>query len=181
MPLQAPSSRLLPVPAALVLAAGLALGGAAAAQITKLNGPLISEGGGRITLLPLLTPDGTRVVYREEGEERALFSARVDGAEPPVRLTAPEDLSVSAPFLSPDGARVVFKKSKPGEGVFLFSLPTDGSAPPVQLTPSGADQLLPIAFSADSTRFVYTDDSLDPGRPDLYSGPVDGGAPPLQL
>jgi Tol biopolymer transport system component len=182
MPPQALSSRLVPVrPAALVLAAGLALASASSAQVTKINGPLTSVGGGRITQLPLVTPDGTRVVYREEGEERAIFSARVDGAEPPVRLTAPEDVSVGAPFLSPDGARVVFEKSKVGEGAFLFSRPTDGSAAPIQLTPTGADDLRLVAFSADSTRFVYTDDTLDPGRPDLYSVPVDGSAPPLQL
>jgi Tol biopolymer transport system component len=71
---------------------------------------------------PVWSPDGARVAYItfQEPEGGHIYSARVDGTEPPRRLTPGEPAFYGSVEYSPDGEQVVFQRSSLEGMVYLF-------------------------------------------------------------
>ncbi|MSR62938.1 MAG: hypothetical protein EXS08_10890 [Planctomycetes bacterium] len=177
-----------------VLAVLVALSAGAHAQTVKLNGPLAQPAAGDVTDF-LLSPDGTRVVYRaDEAADNVyeLFSGPLDGSSPTVKLNDP-----LPPWANVGGVGINvfgagggwdYAVSSTGHTVFLvdqntnnldelYSVPTDGSASPVRLngpnvTGSG---VMNFWILPGGTSVLYRADEGDTGN--LYRVPIDGSAP----
>jgi Tol biopolymer transport system component len=149
-----------------------------------------------------ISPDSTRVAYLRSEPASAppeLWSARVDGSEPPVRLSAPlpaggaigGEGTTPAVALTPDGTRAVYLGEQDTDGVVeLYGVPLDGSAPPVKLNgplvagggvrgTSAAH--VPFQVSPDGAFVVYVADQDTDEVLELYRAPVLGGVPPVKL
>lgn len=177
---------LTPVPRSVLLLVALALAGPmGGAQVTRLNGTLVS--GGNVTGF-VISPDGQRVVYLADAEEDQrfeLYSAPRSGATAAVKLnpTLLAGTDVDRFAIAPDGARVVFTVSGPGAGQ-LYSVPLAGGTA-LRLDPISLDRL---QIELDGIRggrvaFTVTDDvvgSAENAR-NLYSAPLDGSAPAVRL
>ncbi len=158
-------------------------GGGPNAGPLKLNGPLVENGDVGLPYLGeidfLISPDGTRVVYRadQEVDERfELYSVPIDASAPPVKLNGPLPAGgdVFRFQISPDGALVVYYADERVNDVGeLYSVPIDGSSARVRL---GARPFLEHRISPDSSRVVYIDDSFE-----LHSVLIDASAPPVRL
>ncbi len=76
------------------------------------------------------SPGGERVVYLTTAVLSGIYSALVDGSQPPARLS-----EHPGPFsISPDGKWVVLRADRDVAGQFeLFGAPIDGSLDPIQL------------------------------------------------
>ncbi|NOT30630.1 MAG: hypothetical protein HOP15_09315 [Planctomycetes bacterium] len=87
----------------------------------------------------VITPDGTRVVFRADldaDEVYGIYSALLDGSQPYVRLNDPLTSTgdVLSFRLSWDGKRVIYMADPFANEVFeLFSVPIDRSSSPVRL------------------------------------------------
>jgi Tol biopolymer transport system component len=150
----------------------------------KLNGPL-PAGGDVFTqnaTIPLITPDGTHVVYMADQETYGqwdLCTVPITGGSP-LKLNSPlpPGRDVGNYWISPDGSRVLFMSNQGAEGYMeLYSVPTAGGTP-VKLsipvgTSSGSGQ---GQFSPDSSLVLY--DPLSPlaAPKGLYVVPSGGGA-----
>jgi len=155
----------------------LLIAAAAGAQSHKVSGDLVLSPatlGGDLEEARF-TPDGSRLVYRADGETAGtvdLYSVPSDGSSAAVRLSAasPEipSSSVEVFEISPDGEWVVFH----GEFDFrLSSAPVDGSALAVQLDEFQAG----FGITPDSAQVVWLDDEA------LQVAPIDGSAAPTVL
>ncbi|NOT31253.1 MAG: hypothetical protein HOP15_12470 [Planctomycetes bacterium] len=166
----------------------------------RLNGPLVAGGhlvevqywdGFPIFDEPWLAiGSGNRVVYRGDQDTDGvieLFSAPIDGSEPPVKIGGP-NASFDLCLLTPDGTRALFVADPEGDDVFdLYSSPIDGSAPPTRVN----GPLVPgasfdpsesgLAVSPDSTTVVYRVDALTIGVYELFAAPVAGGSAPVRI
>lgn len=149
----------------------------------KLNGPLIPSGDVAAASNGeafLISPDGSRVVYRADyafDEYFALFSVPIDASLPAVRLS-PQLASgerVTHFRIDPHSNRVLFGITRDFDlGGELYSVPIDGSAPPLLLSSSVHTWTLQI--SPDGERAVFT---AEPGG--LFSVPMDGSSPAQRL
>lgn len=151
----------------------------------RLNGPLPMTIGGD-AVAPLLSPDGTRVVYRADPrreESFELFSAPIDGSVAPIRISGRIDPqgSVFGYRFSPDGRQVAYL-ADPGSGVVgIYRAPVDGSAAPILLFVPQVEGGSIGEFALTGTRVVFLSDSLVDERFLLLSAPLDGSAPAVVL
>ncbi|HLU65820.1 MAG TPA: hypothetical protein VKZ63_06065, partial [Kofleriaceae bacterium] len=135
-----------------------------------------------------LSRDGQLVFYTRYDDENQdgvvdggnnLWVARVDGAEPPRRLTSYDAPSLELMAVTPDGARVIYEfRSDKKE---IYSLATAGGEP-VQLSDSpGGESSYFRLLSADGQVVIYTSNDRPGGFGDIemYRVPVTGG--PSQL
>lgn len=145
--------------------------------------------GGSLWLeAPLVTDDGTRVVYRADAltdGEVELFSVPTDGSSAPVRLNAPMAHAgyVADAELVPGGARVLYLADQQSDEVYeLWSVPIDASAAPVRLLGATfAGSIGQSVIGSGPTRALCQADRDGNGVPELYSAPVNASAPPIQL
>jgi Tol biopolymer transport system component len=175
-------------------------GGYVAYQRDTLGGPFVlfgtrSDGSGSPLALDqdpyefpgpfAFTPDETRVVYRKElffGSRYGLFSARLDGALPPVHLNpgAIAESSVASDLrLAPGGERVVYRADQDVDGrPELFSVPSDGSAPPLRLNAplAAGARVHDFRIGPDGRRVFFRAGPLA-AQLELFGVPVDGGTP----
>ncbi|NOT29218.1 MAG: hypothetical protein HOP15_02085 [Planctomycetes bacterium] len=120
--------------------------------------------GSSASLLFALTPDSTRVVYRDEG----LRSALLDGSAPPVLLTPSLPETV---YVTPDSTRALYY----ADG--FHSVPLDASSAPVRLT--GPVALSEVDITPDSNWLLYSQ-SRAPSlglSTEWFSVPIAGGMP----
>ena len=105
---------------ALVLCCAPSLATSAGAQVNfKLNGPLARSHREGFWMGDVrISPDGVRVVYAAalDSEARGLFTVRLDGSEPPVRLvpvgTFHSDFAVSSACAAPLGTLRIARGSR---------------------------------------------------------------------
>src|SRR5262245_3459116 len=136
-----------------------------------------------------IDPTGQRVVFFfERGDApTVVYCARVDGSEPPVRLSSSDTGELYDAQFSVDGRLVVFTAAEAGSDLYqTYSVPADGSAPPTRLNPrlapSGRAILLRYGagISPDGSRVLLEADLDGDGAFDLLSVPIAGG-PAIQL
>jgi len=183
----------MPVLLALVLPA---LGSITLAQNVKINSPLAPElAGGNVQeefTDPFrgrfaFTPDGTRVVYcadREQRDRFELYSRPMDGSQPSRVLSGPMqpqgDVRRTGGFQVSASGRVVYLADESVDGVDeLFSVPADGSSNRIRLSQAG----LPVSdFWLDSSgaRVAYKH-RLQSGYGSLHVASIDGSAAPVTL
>jgi Tol biopolymer transport system component len=134
-----------------------------------------------------LTPDGLRVVYRDDAEVdelRELWSVAVASGVP-VRLSRLA-VPLGTPALaldfaiSPDSQTVVYRAAQDDPTVLeLYRIPTAGpSGSEVKLSRHMVEDgdVLALAISPDGGRVVYVADAETDGARELYSVPIGGGA-----
>ena len=156
-----------------------------AAPSVRLND--ILPPGGDVENGYVVTPDGTRVVYRADGDELdkvELYSVPIDGSAPPVKLsgTTFADRDVDLVTVSHDSATVVFRTYGPSfRG--LFSAPVDGSAGPTTLftTTVNRGPERDFVISPDDTRVAFRSDPISEADYDLFVVPIDGSAAAVQV
>ncbi|MEE8599498.1 MAG: cell wall-binding repeat-containing protein [Euzebya tangerina] len=137
---------------------------------------------------PLITPDGSRVIYRADqvtDEVDELFSIPIEGG-PSVRLNSDPVAGgdVSLVRLAPDGESVVYRGDLLTNGVTeIFSAPVSATDGQVRLNdPLPPDVSLSTFFvSPDSTHVVFDGELTTPGVEDLYSAPIGVGGGQVQL
>lgn len=112
-----------------------------------------------------LTPDGSRVVYREH--DGRIYSVAPDGTQ---RVLLGNGLGFA---LAADGSRVVFHTASQ-----LFSILADGSQAAVPLFGPG-NTPRPYVISPDSATVVYAVAEMGTAFRGLWSVPIAGGAPIL--
>jgi len=157
----------------------------------ELNGPLVA--GGDVVAVypnpegPVISPDGTRVVYaadQETDEVVELYSVPIAGG-PVVKLNGPlvtgGDVLVSYGLgndyvVSPDSSRVLYLADQELDGkIELYSVPIAGGATVKLSGTLASDQdVFSMEISPDSSRVVYVDSV------GLHSVPV-GSGPPVTL
>lgn len=149
----------------------------------KLSGALIFRGDVAAATNGaafLISPDGTRVVYRADHEfdERfALFTVPIDSSLPPVQLNLPlaSGERVTHFLIDPGSRRVVFGVYRDFEPAGrLYCAPIDGSAPPWLLSPVAYSSTLQI--DPDGARAVFR---IQPQG--LVSVLLDGSSPTVRL
>ena len=117
----------------------LAFAPPARAQSYKLNDPISLRNEEGDVSGSLISPDGSWVVYmadQDVSEVAELYSALIDGSQPPVKLNGPlvQDGDVRIFEISPDSSRVVYVADQDTDGQReLYSVPIDGSAAPTKL------------------------------------------------
>lgn len=138
------------------------------------------------------TPDSQRAIYRTNETGHPIYSIKLDGSEPPRRLT-PVPVTggdIPRPFiLSPDGGYVVYRSDQETDGLFeLFSISTTiPGAVPVKLNPvlptggsvgdpvnSATTNFTDFLISPDSTRVVYMASQEVNNEVEVYSVPIAG-------
>lgn len=153
----------------------------------------------------LVSPDGTRIVYRADKRAAGtfeLFSVPADGSALSIRLSDPlppgggvqpgfEDRA----FAFGSDGRVVYRADQTTDGIHeLWVVPSDGSASPVRITPAGFDVVGFWLTAADEVAFnlvvdrVWTSpdgattvfSAAHSGR-QLYRTPTDGSQQPVLL
>lgn len=140
----------------------------------------------------LISPDGKLVALRSSALSSGaleLLILRIDGSEPPVRLSAPlpPDRFVSSFVFTDDGSTVVYTADQEVAGRHeLFAVPADGHAPPRKLNgplvPGGqVDAHVMPTRSGAGWRVVYRADQEANDRFELFSVPLDGSGPPTKL
>ena len=130
-----------------------------------------------------LSPDGSRVVFTADVNERDKFeaySAPTDGSAAAVRLHYPleteHDVGISG--ISPDGSTVVYWSGQRFENIGqLYSVPIDRSTPPVRLTniPENIGQAFGGKITPDGSHVLFVAGRVL-GIVQLYSTPLDGSA-----
>ena len=128
---------------------------------------------------PQISPDGLRVAFvrvavdeKKEGYDSSLWLARVDGAEPPRRISG--GLRDHSPRWSPDGSRLAFVRTAEKDGkpqppqVFVMALGeiSGGEARAVTSIPRGAGN--PV-WSPDATLIAFSSTA----RPEELKKPED--------
>ncbi len=152
---------------------------AAGGTPVKLSGALVA--GGRVASF-VLSPDGSRVVYRADQDtvnDFELYSVPVSGGAP-VKLNGAlvAGGNVLTHCIAPDGSQVVYLADQDTDEVFeLYSVPLAGGAPMklngALVAGGDVDQYL---VSPNSSQVVYLADQETNGVEELYSVPIVGGA-----
>ena len=131
-----------------------------------------------------VSPNGTTAVFiadKDTAGRYELFSAPVDGASAPVKLSTglafgSGDVGVSSFQITPDGTRVVFlADANHGGGTDdIFSVPVDGSAAPSRLNDGTEAPVSAFGLSPDGVRtaFFGIDTTFGSGGVELYSASV---------
>jgi Tol biopolymer transport system component len=142
---------------------------------TKLNPPI--AGGRDVEIRFTISPDGSRVVYRMDGDlnnQIELYSAPIDGSSPSVKLNRPfTDANADvADFikLTRDGTQVVFRANPSPVVDELFSAPIDGSRPARRLNRSigfGQD-VYSFEIVPDGSAVIFHADQETPGVDELF-------------
>jgi len=129
------------------------------------------------------TPDSTRVVFRYErnsDQVASLYVVDVDRSTPPLRLTLPASLDVSAGAfeVTPDSQWAVFRAGSGSAGAELQRVPLDGSTAPETLSGPlvALGNVAAFALSPDGSRAVYRADQASVGVFELWSVALAGGA-----
>jgi Tol biopolymer transport system component len=140
--------------------------------------------------LPVITPDGTRVVYLVPTTPGSyeLHVAPLDGSSTPIVL-APSLryqflLASFRPFLiTPDGTRVAFRAAPSGGGFRLHMVPLDGSRPPIRLTRPDESVLFDFRLTADGRMLVYRSGEYDISDTtgELFQVSIDGTRLPVRI
>lgn len=152
-----------------------------------LNSPLPTTGDRDVEPDFVVSPDGTRVVYRADGTAGnvlQLYSVPIDGSAAPTLLTPTlvtgGDVE-SGLRLSPDAQRVLFRADLALDGaVELYSVPITGSAAPVRLhAPLTAGEAVLAELAIASANVAFVSDGID-GR-ELLSAALDGSAAAITL
>ncbi len=156
---------------------------------TKLNGPL--PAGGSVSIAGFrFTPDGSRLVYGANGNERDrydLFSVGTAGGAPVTLNGALQPGGyVHASFaLSADGTRVIYRTNDDGGSPHeLYSAPVDGTSAAVKLNGGFGDAAWGVdSFSSASLtgHVVYLADQRSPGVPELFVAALDAAGGDTRL
>lgn len=129
----------------------------------------------------LLSPDGTRAVYRTPGVGGLveLFSVSVDGSAAPVELM--DSLaSCTEVYVNPSSTHVIARWV--GGGDLFRAQSIDGSGPVATLATAVSWAEATVQFSPDGTRFFFAVPEVAQfGSTYLHSVPVDGSAPPVLI
>jgi hypothetical protein len=147
-----------------------------AAPVT-LSQPAVA--GGSVQGDFALSPDGTRVVYRQDlqiDQRFLLLSAPLDGSSAPLVLNGPltGGGDVTGFLLSANGPRAVYRADALINGQFkIYGVLVDGSA--AELAISFATTGSPFGLSEDGARAWFTWGAA------LAVAPVDGSAPQVAL
>lgn len=120
-------------------------------------------------------PDGTRIVFNQEKEELAIYSAPMTGGTP-LKLS-PDGATAGGPEISPDGSTVVFGgviSDYPDDE--LFAVPILGGAVTPLSEQSGLYQITPDGLWVVYAEFVGTGSDWS-----VFKVPIDGSSPPVEL
>ena len=138
---------------------------------------LTQDGGGR-DMLPVWTPDGTRIVFHANTADNAalgdLFVIPADGSGPARQLTSVENAGDYPTSVSPDGREVVFTRIlDPGPNlhreIMVVSLDGDGEARPIL---EGDFAFGNASLSPDGNWLAYRSD--ESGQFEIYIQPYPG-------
>jgi TolB protein len=126
------------------------------AVLTVLLGTLPLAVPTRVTKVvdsyPMLSPDGTRVVFQSNRSGNAeLYTMRPDGAG--VRRLTETPYDEGTPVWSPDGTKILFAADATGQGEDLYLVNADGTGV-VRLTDTPGDDGH-AHWSADGTHVVF--------------------------
>lgn len=138
-----------------------------------LSQPAVS--GGSVQLDFALTPDGARVVYRQDlnvDQRFLLFSVAIDGSSAPLVLNGPltGGGDVAAFFLSAQGPRAVYRADAALNNSFrIYSVPVDGSADEIAVSVAIRSSNFGLSEAGDRAWFTW--------GAALAVAPVDGSAP----
>ena len=134
-----------------------------------------------------LAPDASRVVYRCDAAElsvQELWSAPVDAAQPPVKLSAPlvAGGDVVRFHISRHSQHVTYVADQAVDGTnALYAVPITGGAV-LELSAGVAGRAITEEQSSpDRTRMLYRANHDDASSQDLYTVPIDGSQPPVNL
>lgn len=149
----------------------------------RLNGTL--PVGARVSFLPALTPDGTKVVYQADQEVAGrveLFVAPSDGSAPARKLSAPMPAQRDVQRSAVSDTHAVYQTLE-GTTRALFAAPLDGSSTAVELTPplAAGAALDGFYLEPDGRHVLYLAAQDTPGVTELYRVPVDGSGAPERL
>jgi Tol biopolymer transport system component len=129
----------------------------------------------------LLTPDGTRVVYRSRTSSSTksnLYVVPSDGSTPPVLMSAHVSGDVGGFKISADSTHLAYQS--PGA---VWGSPIDASFPVVQLNPplvaGGAIQSFEI--SPDATLVAYVATQENASTSEVYCAAIDTSTPAVKL
>ena len=117
-------------------------------------------------LVPVWTPDGTRVVFSSSRDEgRGLYWQEVDGSGPAMLLVQGEPSETLFPgSWSPDGERLAYMvQSATGEDIRVLSLDGETTSEPFLDTPARENNPM---FSPDGRWMAYVSD--ESGAPEVY-------------
>ena len=93
-----------------------------------------------VNMSPAFSPDGRTLVFASGSDGTDLFAVRLDGAEPPYRVTVGRGSTNSQPTFSPDGRRIAFTTSRLGRNE-IYITDSDGANPELLTTSGFGDQL----------------------------------------
>jgi len=159
----------------------------------RLNGALVA--GGDVQADLVISPDGSRVLYRadqETDEVFELYSAPIDGSAAAVKLngalvaggdTTSNFLNTVA--ISADSSRVAYVADQEVDERFeLYSRPIDGSGSAQKLNSTpvpGGDVSILLEPSPVGSTIVYWADQDTDGTNEIFAAPFDGGQASLRL
>lgn len=139
----------------------------------------------------LISPDGSRVVYRADQDTDDLFelySTLIDGSVAAVKVSGPliADGDVRVGFvITPDSTRVLYRADQETDEIIeLYSGPIDGSGSPVKLNATsgvGGGVGLGLSVTPDSARVLFRGNLESEFVFDLYSALVDGASSAVRL
>ncbi len=144
----------------------------------KLSPPLVFRGD--ISGAPMISPDGTSVVYLADQDVRdqvELYSVPLLGG-PAVRLNGPlmPYGDVSEFVMSPDGQTVVYRASREQTFVSdIYSVSITGGASTRLSGPLAGSYVSRFMVNADSSRVVYIAEQNVNNVLELFSVPIGGG------
>lgn len=141
--------------------------------------PILSAGD-VLTAHPVLTSDGTRVIFRAVigGGRPQVYHVPTDASELPMPLNGPlgADREVMDFVVSSDGSRVVYRSDEELNGKYqLYVVPSDGSAVPQRVSAPlpGTGDVFEYAITPDGASVVYRADQDTNGVDELYAVPID--------
>jgi Tol biopolymer transport system component len=134
-------------------------------------------------ILPLVSPDGARIVFQVGGSASGLYSVALAGGAP-VPINGPQPILGLADYaITPDSRRVVYLDRSLNNRRELNSTPIDGSAPPVKLSGPlvSTGSIRSFRLTPNGRRVVFVGDPNVPGQSELFARLVDGSGTPSVL
>jgi eukaryotic-like serine/threonine-protein kinase len=152
----------------------VAYGGAGDVSIRDLQRGTVTRMSNQGTNLgPQWAPDGRRVFFNSNRDERWAIYAASEAEEWAPRVVLKRDTSVYVRSVAPDGT-LLFAEISAGHATDLMLLSPDGKITPLAATAALEER---GCFSPDGGRVAYTSDAAGGDRMEVFVTPTSGGVP----